>query len=170
MSPGKEPRDRWWMPILVGILVLVLLAALGWGIYLIVQNVGKNNSPAPAVTTSASPAPSTAVTTRTTPPSTAATTPSPTPSTTTNPTRASVTIPALRGLSVADAKSALLEAGISATRVVYRPSSADEGTVFDSDPKEGQEVPPDTTVTLIVAAPSLPATTAAPSTASTTGN
>jgi cytoskeletal protein RodZ len=167
-GPGPQPpRDRWWMPIVVGIVVLVLLAALGWGIYLIVQNAGKNdNSPAPAVTTSAPPAPTTAATTETTEPSSApttttptTTTPTPTPSTT-EPTDDAVGIPALRGLSVADAKAALKGVGINSTRVIYRPSNGEPDTVIDSDPEEGQEVPPDTTVTLVVAAPSTATATA----------
>jgi beta-lactam-binding protein with PASTA domain len=37
---------------------------------------------------------------------------------------------------------------------------ANPGTVIDSDPEEGQEVPPDTTVTLIIAAPPTTAPTA----------
>jgi cytoskeletal protein RodZ len=161
-GPGpQEPRDRWWMPILVGIIVLVLLAALGWGIYLIVQNAGKNdNSPGPAVTTTAPPAPTTAATTQTTAPSSAPTTTTPTPTqSTTDPTDDAVSIPALRGLTVADAKAALSRVGINSTRVIYRPSTGQPDTVIDSDPEEGQEVPPDTTVTLVVAAPST-ATTA----------
>jgi hypothetical protein len=94
-EPGRQRNDRWWMPILVGTIVLVLLAALGWGIYLIVQNSAKNDSPAPAVTTSAPPAPTTATTTADTAEPTS-TEPSPTPSTT-EPTTAAVQIPALRG-------------------------------------------------------------------------
>jgi hypothetical protein len=169
-GPGpQEPRDRWWMPILVGIIVLVLLAALGWGIYLIFQNAGKSdNSPAPAVTASAPPAPSAAATTQTTEPSSAPTTTSPTPTpSTTDPTDDAVAIPALRGLTVADAKAALKQDGFTSTHVIYRPSSAQQDTVIDSDPEEGQEVPPDTTVTLVVAAPS---TTTPTATATATGN
>jgi hypothetical protein len=155
VQPGPERNDRWWMPIVVGIIVLILLAALGWGIYLIVQNSAKNNSPAPAVTTSAPPAPTTAATTATTEPTTepSTTEPSPTPSTT-EPTTDAVEIPALRGLSVADAKAALRGVGITSTHVIYRASDGEPDTVIDSDPEEGQEVPPDTRVTLVVSAPS----------------
>jgi hypothetical protein len=165
-APGPERNDRWWMPIVVGIIVLILLAALGWGIYLIVQNSAKNDPPAPAVTTSAPPAPTTAATTATTEPTTEPTTtePSPTPSTT-EPTTDAVEIPALRGLSVADAKAALRGVGITSTHVIYRASDGEPDTVIDSDPEEGQEVPPDTRVTLVVSAPS----TATPTDTGTAG-
>jgi hypothetical protein len=162
VGPEAQRNDRWWMPILVGIIVLVLLAALGWGIYLIVQNSGKNDSPVPATTTSAPPAPTTAATTtETTQPTTepTTTTPTPTPSTT-EPTTDAVAIPALRGLSVADAKAALQGVGITSTHVIYRTSDAEPDTVIDSDPEEGQEVPPDTRVTLVVSAPSTATATA----------
>jgi hypothetical protein len=160
-APETPRNDRWWMPIVVGIIVLVLLAALGWGIYLIVQNSG-NNSPAPAVTTAAPAAPTTVATTaETTEPTTEPTTTTPTTGpTTTDPTDDAVAIPALRGLSVADAKAALQGVGITSTHVIYRPSDGEPDTVIDSDPEEGQEVPPDTRVTLIVSAPSTAATTA----------
>jgi hypothetical protein len=153
-APPPQRGDRWWMPIVVGIVVLILLAALGWGVYLIVQNSGKDNSPAPAASTAAPPAPTTAATTGTTAPTTepTTTTPSPTPSTT-EPTDDAVQIPALRGLTVADAKAALKGVGITSTHVIYRPSDAEPDTVIDSDPEEGQEVPPDTRVTLVVSAP-----------------
>jgi PASTA domain len=169
-GPEPQQRDRWWLPIVVGIVVLVLLAALGWGIYLIVQNAGKSgNTPGPAVNTSAPPAPSTAATTQSAEPSSAPTTPTPTVSTT-EPTDDAVAIPALRGLTVADAKAALTANGFSSTRVIYRPSSAQQDTVIDSDPEEGQEVPPDTTVTLVVAAPSTTTATGTATTTGTTGN
>ena len=165
-APETQRNDRWWLPIVVGIVVLVLLAALGWGIYLIVQNSGKNNSPAPAATTSAPAAPTTAATTQTTEPTTEPTTPTTGP-TTTEPTDDAVAIPALRGLSVEDAKAALRGVGITSTHVIYRPSlDAEPDTVIDSDPEEGQEVPPDTRVTLVVSAPS---TATTPATATATG-
>ena len=160
-APGRQRDDRWWMPIVVGIVVLVLLAALGWGIYLIVRNAAKNDSPAPAVTSSAAPATTTAATTETNRPTTEPTTTTPTTGpTTTEPTDDAVAIPALRGLSVAEAKAALQGVGITSTRVIYRPSDAEPDTVIDSDPEEGQEVPPDTRVTLVVSAPSTNTATA----------
>jgi hypothetical protein len=150
VGPVPAQRDRWWMPIVVGIIVLVLLGLLGWGIYVIVQNSG-NESPAPAP-----PPATTATTTESTQPATTAPTTSPTSTepttspTTTEPTTTEVTVPALRGLSLEEAQAALARTGLK-PRVIYRNGDAPPGTVIDSDPAEGQEVPPDTRVTLVVA-------------------
>jgi hypothetical protein len=94
-GPVREPRGTWWMPILIGVITLVLLGALGWGVYLIVQNSRNDETPAPATTPSA--APQTTATTETTEPTTAPTTTSPptTTPTTTEPTNEAITIPAL---------------------------------------------------------------------------
>ncbi len=157
--PPTEPRGRWWMPILLGILALLLLGALGWGIYLIVQN--SDDDPAAPAPTPSAPAPTTVATTEptTTPPTT---TPPTTTPTTTAP--AEITVPALTGLSQQEAQQALDRRGLS-YRLIFRPSDAQPGTVIDSDPAEGQEVPPDTQVTLVIAAerttpPTTPATDA----------
>jgi beta-lactam-binding protein with PASTA domain len=64
-----------------------------------------------------------------------------------------VPIPALTGLAVNDAKNALTAVGLT-SRVIYLPSTSQAGTVIDSDPQEGQEVPPGSRVTLVVAASS----------------
>ncbi len=168
VGPVPEQRDHWWMPIVVGILVLVLLGLLAWGVYVIVQNSG-NDSPGPAPTTAATattaaPTESTEpTTTPTTEPTT--TTPTTTTSSTTDPTTTEVTVPALRGQSLAAAQAALARTGLK-SRVIYRSSVAPPGTVIDSDPPEGQEVPPDTTVTLVVAKA---ATTTPTATATTNG-
>lgn len=147
---GRAPRDRWWMPIVVGIVAVILLAALAFGIYLIVQNSGRDETPAPPALPSVAPT-RTTTSTPSTPPSTEPTTtePSPTPSTT-NPTTVAVTIPALRGMPLPDAEAALSTVGLR-WRVILRDDDALPGTVIESDPAEGQEVPPDTRVTLVVA-------------------
>ncbi|HEX5199607.1 MAG TPA: PASTA domain-containing protein [Actinoplanes sp.] len=156
-----EQRDRWWMPIVVGIVVLILLGVLAWAIYLIVQNSGGTGpapttpSTAPAATTTTPPstAPSTA-------PSTEPTTTAPTTTATTQEPTTSVTVPALKGLSLADARAALNRMGLR-YRVLPIDSTAAPGTVIDSDPAEGQEVPPDTRITIVVAQPAgAPTTTA----------
>lgn len=143
--PPSAPRGRWWMPIVVGIVALILLALLGWGLWLIVQAQDRN-TPAPAVTTSIAP-------TETTEPTTEPTTEEPTTTPpTTEPTVTEVTVPALRGLSRGEAQQALSRRGLSSRlRFVVR-DDAPAGTVIDSDPEEGQKVPPDTVVTLIIAA------------------
>ncbi|MCM4081774.1 Stk1 family PASTA domain-containing Ser/Thr kinase [Paractinoplanes hotanensis] len=147
----QPQRDRWWMPIVVGIIALVLLAVLGWAVYLLVNTSGDEQTPAPSVTTSAAVTPTETVTTETSSPSPTPTTPSPEPSTT-DPTSAEVIIPALRGLALSEAQAALRSTGLN-YRLIYRQApDVPAGTVIDSDPVEGQEVPPDTTVTLVIAA------------------
>ncbi|GAA4595299.1 hypothetical protein BJY16_001623 [Actinoplanes octamycinicus] len=143
------PTGRWWMPIVVGIVGLTLLGVLGYGIYLIVQNSAADvdtPQPTPARTGTVT---TTAVTTEPTtqPPTT------PTFSTvpTTEPVTTEATVPALRGMPVDDAKAALARSGLS-YRVKLLPSDAEPGTVIDSDPPEGRVVPPDTRITLVVAA------------------
>jgi beta-lactam-binding protein with PASTA domain len=74
-----------------------------------------------------------------------------------------VPIPALIGLSSADARQALDRVGL-AYRLIFRPSdSAPAGTVIDSDPPEGREVPPDTEVTLVIASTATPSGSASSS-------
>jgi cell division septation protein DedD len=161
---GREPRDRWWMPIVVGIVAVVLLGALAFGIYLIVQNSDGAETPAATTPPSVAPRVTTASTPSTTP-STEPTTdePSPTPSTT-DPATTEVTIPALKGLSLQEAEAALTKVKLR-WRVLSRDDEAFPGTVIDSDPAEGQEVPPDTRVTLVAAQ----GATTTPTTGSTDG-
>jgi len=148
------------MPIVVGIAALVLLGLLGWGIWLIVRSTGDEpQTPAPAPPTSAAP-----LTTEPTTPTVAKTTTPAEP--------AQVTIPALRGLSQSEAQRALDRRGLS-YRSIKRASSAAAGTVIDSAPSEGQEVPADTQVVLVIATPQITtatpgATTATPSSAPAT--
>jgi hypothetical protein len=152
-APLGEPRGRWWMPIAIGIVVVLLLAALAFAVYLVVQNADDCQPTAPATSAPAAPTQTTA-TTESTAPSTEPTTTTPTTTPpTTEPTNGNeeVTIPALKGRSLAEAQAALNRAGLS-YRLLYRASDAQPNTVIDSDPAEGQEVPPDTTVTLVVAA------------------
>jgi len=151
-APLGEPRGRWWMPIVVGIVVVLLLAALAFAVYLVVHNAADDDQPtAPATSAPAVPS-QTSETTQSSAPSTEPTTTTPTTTaTTTEPTTDEVTIPALKGRSLAEARAALNRAGLS-YRLLYRNSDAQPGTVVDSDPAEGQEVPPDTTVTLVIAA------------------
>jgi cytoskeletal protein RodZ len=147
VPPPQEPRSKWWMPILIGILALLLLGLLGWGIYLIAQNTDDGaETPAPAASASlpvTEPTP--------TEPTTEPTTTEPTSPPTTEPTATEVTVPALEGLSQQEAQQALDRSGLT-YRLIFRASDAAPGTVIDSDPSEGQEVPPDTQVTLVIAA------------------
>ncbi|MEV4640835.1 PASTA domain-containing protein [Actinoplanes sp. NPDC049548] len=163
--PADEPRGRWWTPIAVGIVALLLLGVLSWGIYLILQSTGDDEeTPAPVVPASAAPARTTEPTSQPTsePPTTAPTTTEPTSSPPAPPK--DVTIPALRGLSLEEARAALNRTGLNYRLRYVASTEAPPGTVIGSDPVEGQQVPGDTVVNLIVAAES----TATTPTASTT--
>jgi hypothetical protein len=161
--PADEPRGKWWMPIVVGIVALLLLGLLTWGIYLIAQSAGTTEDPTPTVTPSAVAPATTQPTTE--PPSTAATTTEPTSSPPTSPS--DVTIPALRGLSSDEARAALHRKGLS-YRLRFVTSDSPPGTVIDSDPAEGQQVPADTVITLIIAAEPTTSATPAPTVTVTT--
>jgi hypothetical protein len=155
-----EPRGKWWMPIVVGIVGLLLVALLGWGIWLILQ--AQNNgdeTPPPA------PTPTAPVTPTATQPTTQETTAAPTEPTTGEPSPIEVTIPALRGLPQSEAQRALSRRGLSARLRFVQSTEAAPGTVIDSDPAEGQKVPQDTVVTLVIA--SAPPTSATPSSSPT---
>lgn len=160
--PADEPRGKWWMPIVVGIVALVLLGLLIWGIYLIAQATGTDEDPTPAVTPSVVAPATTQPTTE--PPSTAPTTTEPISSP--PPPPSDITIPALKGLSTDEARAALDRKGLS-YRLRFVTSDSPPGTVIDSDPTEGQQVPADTVITLIIAAK--PTTSAAPTATVTTG-
>jgi hypothetical protein len=146
-GPPSEPRGKWWLPILIGIIALLLLALLGWGIYLIAQHQGNDSTPTP--TPSAGPTPTAA-------PTTAPTTAAPTTAapTTTAPSPEEVTIPALRGLTQDAAQQALSRRGLAARLKFRVTTEAPPGTVIDSDPVEGREVPPSSVVTLFIASAS----------------
>ncbi|WP_433723436.1 PASTA domain-containing protein [Actinoplanes sp. CA-051413] len=162
--PADEPRGRWWTPIAVGIVALLLLALLGWGIYLIVQSTSDDATP--GVTASPAPPATTAVTTAptSTPPSTEPATTQPTTSAPATPS--DITVPALKGLSSDEARGALDRKGLN-YRLRYVTSDSPAGTVIDSDPAEGQQVPADTVITLIIAAG--PTTSPTPTQTQTTG-
>jgi hypothetical protein len=146
-EPPAEPRGRWWLPIVVGIVGLLLVALLGWGVWLILR--AQNDDDGTPATT---PTPTAPVTTTATQPTTQPTTAAPTTEPTTNePSPTEVTIPALRGLPQNEAQQALSRRGLSARLRFVQSTEASPGTVIDSDPAEGQKVPQDTVVTLIIA-------------------
>lgn len=145
-----EPSGHWWTPIVVGSVSLVLLALLGFGIMVIVQNSGEKTG-APGDPPTAAQMPDENGGERT-PPAVATTTTalSTTDAATTDAADPEVNVPALRGMPLTDAQAALQRSGLG-WRILRRESDAEPGTVIDCDPAEGQQVPSDTRVTLIVA-------------------
>ncbi|GGN25517.1 hypothetical protein FHR83_007432 [Actinoplanes campanulatus] len=141
-----EPPGRWWAPIAIGTVSLVLLGLLGFAIAVIVRDsdgaVETPATPAVRATTTEPAAPDV-----TTPPTVTETITTPP---TTDAADREVTVPALRGMPLADAQAALTRSNLG-YRVIRRESDAEPGTVINCDPGEGQQVPSDTRVTLIVA-------------------
>jgi hypothetical protein len=147
----EEPGRRWWMPILIGLVVVVLLAVLAFGLWLLLRTDVSTPTPSPTISSAAptTAAPTTAAPT-TTAPSPSATTPGP------------VVVPPLLGLPEDRARAQLLAAGLQ-PRLEYRSASQPAGTVVDADPGPDTEVPPGSTVTLVVSTgPAPPPQTASP--------
>ncbi|MFI5495416.1 PASTA domain-containing protein [Actinoplanes sp. NPDC051859] len=164
-APGGSDQapNKWWLPIVVGLIAFALLGVLSWGVWLIAQNSGGEEDPLPpppTATKPAAPSPTakpSSVAPSSEPPTSQA--PSSAPPTTPKDT----TIPALRGLSVEAARAALNRSGLNYRLRYVTSTDAPAGTVIESDPAEGQQVPGDTVINLIVAsAPT--ATASAPST------
>ncbi|KWV34527.1 PASTA domain-containing protein [Micromonospora rifamycinica] len=150
---GEEPRDRrWWTPILLGVLALVLLGLVGLASWLVLRAVGSSSDGTPNPPPTA--VPTTGVVPTTVAPSSAApssgppTTP-PTTAPTTGP--AGVPVPPLVGLSQEAAQTLLDRFGLS-YRVLTRESDRPPGTVLATDPQRGELVAPGDEVTLVVAA------------------
>ncbi|MGB2571374.1 PASTA domain-containing protein [Micromonospora citrea] len=143
---GEEQRPgRWWMPILLGILALLLLGALGAGIWLALRAADeRDDDPTPPPLPTSAPATTAAPTSAaptTEPPSTAPTT-----------AAARVPMPPLVGQSRATAERILDRIGLS-YRVESRESAEQApGTVIETDPEAGEPVRPgEDEVTLVVA-------------------
>jgi hypothetical protein len=147
----EEPGRRWWMPILIGLVVVVLLAVLAFGLWLLLRNDTSTPTPSPTISSAA---PTTAAPTTAGPTTTA-----PSPSAT---TQGPVVVPPLLGLPEDRARAQLLAAGLQ-PRLEYRSASQPAGTVVDADPEPGTVVPPGSTVTLVVSTgPAPPPQSASP--------
>ncbi|GIJ08653.1 PASTA domain-containing protein [Micromonospora andamanensis] len=153
----ERPGRPWWLPILWGILLLLLLALIGGGFWLASQGLD-GDGPAPV-----SPSPTTGAPRTTASPSPTTTSPSPPPTTSAAP--AQVPVPPLVGLPEAAARAALdgLDLGY---QVEYRPSDQPPGTVIETDPEAGELVAAGDEVRLVVAeaSPSPSPTTGEPTT------
>ncbi|SEJ75892.1 PASTA domain-containing protein [Micromonospora phaseoli] len=158
----EEQADRpWWLPILWGIVVLILLGLLGVGIWLARQALDEGGS------TSESPQPTTPAATSASP---SPTTPSPSPSP--SPTSAApvqLPVPPLVGLSEAAARALLDQLDLD-HQVEYRPSDQPPGTVIATDPEAGELVEAGDEIRLVIASasPSPSVTTAEPTSEPTT--
>jgi cytoskeletal protein RodZ len=149
--PEPQPGGVWWMPILIGLVVLVLLGLIGLGLWLALRASGGGS---PAASASAT-APTSAAASPT-PPSP---TPSPTP-TAASPTANLATIPSdIVGKPSDDARAELNQLGITATITTKVSGDYPPGTVIGSDPNPGSQVPVGTQITLIVAAAPSPTPT-----------
>lgn len=165
---GEAQGDRrWWMPILVGILALLLLGLLGLGLWLILQaDDGPGKAPSPPATsapaTTGVPTTSPTTPSTTTPPTTPSLTTSPTtmPPTTTAPAR--ITMPLLVGRPQAAARAVLDRLGLG-YRLELRESDQPAGTVIATDPSAGEPVSVGQDVTLVIAEPGAAATSILPS-------
>ncbi|WP_420118921.1 PASTA domain-containing protein [Micromonospora sp.] len=149
---AEEQRGRrWWTPILLGVLGLVLLGLVGVGIWLVLRAVDTSSDGTPTPPPTAVPTTGAAPTTA--PPSTPPTTGPPTTPPTTAPTTepAGIAVPPLVGLSQETAEALLGRLGLS-SRVQTRESDRPPGTVLSTDPGAGQTVSPGDEVTLVVAA------------------
>jgi hypothetical protein len=150
--PGEEPPGRtWWLPILAGIVALLLLALLAYGLWLIANSRREEGPVTP------SPSPSAVSTPTAQTPTSAAPTPeSASPSLS---TPEHVAVPPVVGLPQPVAQALLERFGLR-YQVEHRESDRIPGTVLDSDPEPGEDVSPGSEVTLIVAEPPGEPTTA----------
>ncbi|MFC0005075.1 PASTA domain-containing protein [Micromonospora siamensis] len=146
---AAEPAGRrWWAPILLGIVALLLLALIGAGVWLLLraedERTGPDRSPTPLPTS----APRTTGAPATTAPTTRpASTP---PRSATSSAAERVAVPPLVGLPRDTAEELLDDVGLK-PRVRTRESDRPAGTVIASDPDVGELVPAGSEVTLVVA-------------------
>lgn len=156
-EPAPPGGRAWWTPVLLGMLALGLVGLIVLAAWL----MGRETAPEPQITTSAPPIRSAAPTTapRTSaPPTTTSPTPSPAPQL--------IAVPDLEGMTQEEAQDALEEAGLSYD-IRYRPSAQDEGTVIETRPGAGEQVPPGTEILLVIS--SGPTTSSVPAPPTTGG-
>ncbi|MFE9956251.1 PASTA domain-containing protein [Micromonospora sp. NPDC005299] len=162
-EPGSEwyteeqASRRWWMPILLGILALLLIALIGLGVWLALRAADRDAVPGLSPSAVPTTAPRTSAT-----PSTAAPSSSPPSSPPTTTAAAEVPMPPLVGLPESAARAALDRLGVD-YRVRYRTSDRPAGTVIDTSPGAGEPVAEGDRVTIVVAKAADP-TTDAPTT------
>ncbi|NES29658.1 PASTA domain-containing protein [Micromonospora terminaliae] len=154
----EQAGRRWWMPILLGVLALLLIALIALGVWLALRAADRDAEPGRSPSAVPSTAPQTSAT-----PTTAAPSSSPPSSPPTTTAAAEVPMPPLVGLPESAARAALDRLGVD-YRVRYRTSDQPAGTVIDTDPEAGEPVAEGDRVSIVVARAADP-TTAAPTSA-----
>jgi hypothetical protein len=137
--PPVEDSGRWWMPIVIGLVGLLLLGVLGYGLWLIGAANGDDPEVGSTPTRPATTAP------RTTAPPT-------TPPPTTREPEPEVEVPGgLVGGSLEDAQDRLDEVGLAYRVEFEETDEAEPGTVIRTRPDGGSQVEPGSQVTIVVA-------------------
>ncbi|MEH1099467.1 PASTA domain-containing protein [Micromonospora sp. CPCC 205561] len=145
---GEQGSRRWWLPILWGVIVLLLLGLLGVGLWLALQSTDDDDPGGPQPSASATrPSPTTAAPT-TASPTSAPTSSSPSASPTTP--AAQLPMPPVVNLPLETAQAILDDLGLG-HRVEYQESDRPAGTVLSTDPEAGELIPDGEEVTLVVA-------------------
>ncbi|MGW5671731.1 PASTA domain-containing protein, partial [Micromonospora sp. NPDC003776] len=147
----EQAGRRWWMPILLGILALLLVALIGVGVWLALRASQRNEGPAPLPTAVPTTAPRTSAAPATTAPSSSP------PTTSATPTSAEVPMPPVVGLPESAARRILDRLGVD-YRVETRESDQPTGTVIETDPAAGEPIADGDQVTLVVAERTAPTT------------
>jgi hypothetical protein len=155
-APGGPPDEQgpgrtWWLPIVLGILGLLLIVGLAYGLVVATRHHASNPTPSPTPTsTPTTVAPSTPPTTPSAPPSTAP---------------AAVTVPGdLTSLSLQDAENELSQLGLgfrAEPQTVSDPAQV--GKVLSANPTPGSQVAPGTQVVLTYGVAAPPPSSAPPS-------
>jgi hypothetical protein len=137
----EDSGRRWWLPIVLGILGLLMLAVLGAGVWLIMRTQNEKPAPATSATSTASARPS--QTSASPSPTTAS--PSPTAS-----GPAQVLVPPLVGLT-ADQAETLLQQNHLNFQLLYRyDPNTPVGNVIEANPVVGTLVDQGSNVTLVI--------------------
>jgi len=157
------PERPWWLPAVLALVALLLLAILGFGIWLIMQAFDAEPTPEP---TAPPTRPPTSAPVATSAPATSAA-PSPTPPSPTPP--AQVAVPPVVGLPLAEAQRLLDAAGLTYRVSTRVDRGATPGTVIGVRPEVGAMVAPGSQVALVVAEEPPAATPASPTSSPSPG-
>ena len=147
--PGRDGRP-WWLPILIGVLVLLLVVLVGalvwWASTLSDQQTPDDDAPDP----NPAPTATAAVPTQPQPDQPETGEPEAPEPTAVQPTEATVAVPQLAGLPEAQARAKLDDLDL-VYRLELRQSDQPAGTVIETNPSAGTPVPPGAEILLVVA-------------------